>query len=95
MNTQTKLAIIAIAVIIPLSSVAVYGTNSNQHSTKIDSDKLQVISSFYPLHEFAQNIGKEKVDAILLVPPGVEPHDWEPTIKDVQKMQKSDSCWLG
>ena len=90
MNTQTKLAIIAIAVIIPLSSLVVYATNSNQHSTKIDSDKLQVISSFYPLHEFAQNIGKEKVDAILLVPPGVEPHDWEPTIKDVQKMQTAD-----
>ncbi|MDH5658051.1 MAG: metal ABC transporter substrate-binding protein, partial [Nitrosopumilus sp.] len=25
-----------------------------------------------------------------LVPVGVEPHDWEPTVKDVQTMQKSD-----
>ncbi|MBI5859660.1 MAG: zinc ABC transporter substrate-binding protein, partial [Nitrosarchaeum sp.] len=49
-----------------------------------------VISSFYPLREFSQNVGKEKVDVKLLVPVGVEPHDWEPTIKDVQQMQKSD-----
>ena len=90
MNNQTKLAIIAIVVVIPLSSVVVYGTNSNQQTSKIESDKLQVISSFYPLHEFAQNIGQEKVDTILLVPLGVEPHDWEPTIKDVQKMQTAN-----
>ena len=90
MNIQIKLAIIAIAVIIPLSSIAVYGTNSNQQFTTTDSSKLQVISSFYTLHEFSQNVGQEKVDVTLLVPVGVEPHDWGPTIKDVQRMQKSD-----
>jgi len=89
-NIQIKLAIIAIAIVIPLSSIAVYGTNSNQQFTTTDSSKLQVISSFYTLHEFSQNVGQEKVDVTLLVPAGVEPHDWGPTIKDVQKMQKSD-----
>jgi len=89
-NIQIKLAIIAIAVIIPLSSIAVYGTNSNQQFTKIDSSKLQVISSFYTLHEFSQNVGQEKINVTLLVPDGVEPHDWGPTIKDVQRIQKSD-----
>ena len=90
MNIQVKLAILAIAIVIPLSSIAVYGTDSNQQFAKTDNSKLQVISSFYPLHEFAQNVGQERVDAILLVPVGVEPHDWEPTIKDVQRMQQSD-----
>ncbi len=90
MNIQIKFAIIAIAVIIPLSSIAVYGTDSNQQFTTTDSSKLQVISSFYTLHEFSQNVGQEKVDISLLVPVGVEPHDWGPTIKDVQRMQKSD-----
>ena len=90
MNIQIKFAIIAIAVIIPLSSIAVYGTDSNQQFIKSDSSKLQVISSFYTLHEFSQNVGQEKVDVTLLVPVGVEPHDWGPTIKDVQRMQKSD-----
>ena len=84
------MAIIAIVVIIPLSSIVVYGTNSNQQITSIDNSKLQVISSFNPLHEFSQIVGQEKVDAVLLVPVGVEPHDWEPTVKDVQIMQKSD-----
>ena len=90
MNTQIKFAIIAIAVIIPLSIIVVYGTNSNQQFTTTDNSKLQVISSFYPIHEFSQNVGQEKVDVTLLVPAGVAPHDWGPTIKDVQRMQKSD-----
>ena len=42
------------------------------------------------MYEFSKNIGQGKVDVALLVPVGVEPHDWEPTIKDVQRMQKSD-----
>ena len=90
MNIQIKLAIIAISIIIPLSSIAVYGTNSIQQFTNTNNSKLQVISSFNPLHEFSQNVGGEKVDVFLLVPAGVEPHDWEPTIKDVQRMQRSD-----
>jgi len=89
-NIQVKIAIIAIVIVIPLSSITVYGTDSTQQITINDNSKLQVIPSFYPLYEFSQNVGQEKVDVTLLVPPGIEPHDWEPTIKDVQKMQQSD-----
>ncbi len=84
------MAIIAIAIVIPLSSFAVYGTNYEQPTVSTNNQKLQALSSFYPLQEFSQNVGQEKVDVTLLVPIGVEPHDWEPTIKDVQKMQASD-----
>ncbi len=77
-------------IVIPLTSVFVYGTNTNQQFSNDNNSKLEVISSFNPLHEFSQIVGREKVDATLLVPVGVEPHDWEPTIKDVQQMQKSD-----
>ena len=90
MNAQTKMAIIAIMVVIPLTSVVVYGTNANQEFTSNDNSKIQAISSFNPLHEFSQIVGGEKIDVTLLVPVGVEPHDWEPTIKDVQQMHKSD-----
>jgi len=89
-NIQIKIAIIAIVIVIPLSIFAVYETNSNPQFTIIDNSKLQVVSSFYTIHEFAQNVGQEKIDVTLLVPIGVEPHDWEPTIKDVLIIQNSD-----
>lgn len=90
MNLQIKLAIIAISIIIPLISIIVYETNSVQQFANIENSKLEVISSFSPLYEFSKNVGQEKVDVTLLVPVGIEPHDWEPTVKDVQRMQKSD-----
>jgi zinc transport system substrate-binding protein len=89
-NIQIKMAIIAIAIIIPLSSLVVYGTDSKPQLSNTNNSKLQVISSFNPLYEFSQNVGQEKVDVTLLIPVGVEPHDWEPTVKDVQRMQNAD-----
>jgi len=88
-NNQIKLAIITITITIPLISFAVFSSDSNQFK-KTNESKLQIISSFYPLHEFSQRVGQEKIESKLLVPVGIEPHDWEPTIKDVQQMQKSD-----
>jgi zinc transport system substrate-binding protein len=90
-NTQVKLAIIAIIVVIPLSSYSVWASDSSlQIRDTDDYHKLQAISSFYPLYEFAKQVSQDKVDVKLLVPEGVEPHDWEPTIQDVQQIQKSD-----
>ena len=91
MNSQVKLAIIAIIVVIPLSSYSVWASDASlQIRDTDDYAKLQAISSFYPLYEFAKQVGQDKVDVKLLVPEGVEPHDWEPTIQDVQQIQKSD-----
>ena len=91
MNNQVKLAILAIIVVIPIASFSVWATDSNlQVNQTEDSSKIQAIASFYPLYDFAKEVGKDKVDVQLLVPSGVEPHDWEPTIHDVQLMQKSN-----
>jgi len=89
-NIQIKLAIISILIVIPLSSFAVSQTSSNLQFSSTDNSKLQVISSANFLYEFSQNIGKEMIDVTLLVPMGVDPHDWEPTIRDAERIQKSD-----
>jgi len=90
-DNQVKLAIIAIIIVIPLSSYSVWASDSSlQIRETTNLTKLQAIASFYPLYEFAQQVGQDKVNVQLLVPEGVEPHDWEPTIQDVQQIQKSD-----
>ena len=92
MINQTRIAIISIAVIIPLSSFAVLNSSQSMifDEPKINEQKVVAITSFFPLYEFTKEIGREKVDVTLLVPSGVEPHDWEPTIKDLQLMQQAD-----
>jgi len=90
-NNQVKFSILAIAIVIPLSSYSVWTGDSSLQFTNDDKfTKLQVITSFYPLFEFAQKVGQDKVNVLLLVPEGIEPHDWEPTIQDVNLLQRSD-----
>ena len=90
MNSQIKLAIIAIVIVIPLASLAVTQPSFNSEISTTENSKLQVITSATFLSEFSQNVGKEMIDVTLLVPMGADPHDWEPTIRDREKIQKAD-----
>ena len=90
MNSQIKLAIIAIAIVIPLASFAVTQPSFNSEISITENSKLQIITSATFLNEFSQNIGKEMIDVTLLVPMGADPHDWEPTIRDRERLQKAD-----
>jgi len=89
-NSQIKLAIIAIVIVIPLASFAVTQPSFNSEISTTENSKLQVITSATFLYEFSQNVGKEMIDVTLLVPMGADPHDWEPTIRDREKLQKAD-----
>lgn len=53
-------------------------------------DNPNVVVSFYPLYDFTRNIGKEKINIITLIPFAVEPHDWEPSPKDLMKIMSAD-----
>lgn len=55
-----------------------------------DPKKLQVVASFYPLADFAKNVGKDAVEVHNLVPSGVDPHDWEPGPKDMKTIAQAD-----
>ncbi len=90
MDRQTKAAILVIAIIIPISSLFVWNSDQTIVSASSDSTEISVIASFYPLYEFSKEVGQEKIEVSLLVPPGIEPHEWEPTINELQKMHQSD-----
>lgn len=47
-------------------------------------------TTFYPLYDFAQKIAGDKVQVRCLIRPGIEPHDWEPSARDLADLSKSD-----
>ena len=53
------------------------------------SDKLQVAASFYPMADFARNVGSDKAEVFVLVPDGAEAHDWEPSPSDLSRLGKA------
>lgn len=48
------------------------------------------MASFYTMYDFAKKIGKDKIEVTNMVPAGTEPHDWEPSTKDLIELEKSD-----
>jgi zinc transport system substrate-binding protein len=52
-------------------------------------DRVRVIASFYPLYEFARQVGGDRVTVRNLVPPGAHAHDYEPTPRDVIALREA------
>ncbi|MCD9024569.1 metal ABC transporter substrate-binding protein [Cohnella silvisoli] len=53
-------------------------------------EKLKVVASFYPMVEFTKQVAGDHADVVGLIPSGAEPHDWEPSPKDVTAIQEAD-----
>ncbi len=51
---------------------------------------LKIITTLFPLQEFARSVGGEKARVDLLLPPGAEPHNWEPKPSDVNRIKQAD-----
>lgn len=83
-----------------LTSIIVSGCGGNlnektqptptKEENREENQKLTIYTTFYPLYDFAQKIAGDKADVINIVPAGTEPHDFEPTGKDIVKMNEAD-----
>lgn len=62
------------------------GTKANEN---IDPNKVNVVTSFYPIYFFASEIGGEDAHVMNLLPTGVEPHDWTPRSQDILNTSKA------
>ncbi len=54
------------------------------------SSKLEVVTTLFPTYDFAKEIGRDKVNVSLLLPPGVESHTFEPKPNDIVRINKAD-----
>ena len=78
----------AIAVIVPLAVIA--STQSSTPAETADDSKVKVVASFFPLYDFARQVGGDRAEVASMIPAGVEPHDWEPTIRQIQEANSAD-----
>ncbi|MDQ7842980.1 MAG: zinc ABC transporter substrate-binding protein [Armatimonadota bacterium] len=53
------------------------------------SGRVAVAATIYPVAEFARRVGGERVEVREIVPPGVEPHDYEPAPQDLVTLHRS------
>ena len=61
--------------------------NASQQSTQA---KIKVVASFFPIYQFVKAVGGDRIDASVLIPIGAEPHDFDPTIQEIQKANSAN-----
>ncbi|MCL0041310.1 zinc ABC transporter substrate-binding protein [Dehalococcoidia bacterium] len=75
-NRITKLAAVALALTLAITGFAA----ACQPVVEMPAEeKIRVIVSILPLADFVENIGGERVDVTVMVPPGASPHTFAPT----------------
>ena len=73
-----------------LVSILLTACGSEEKKEASADDKIQVMTTFYPMYEFTKEVVGNKGDVELLIPAGTEPHDFEPSAKDLAKISDSD-----
>ena len=103
MSKNSSIAIVAgvaIAVAIIASVMAFSGVSDNsmpmdtpevdQTNLVSQQEKLTVLTSFYPYHEFTKNVAGDFAEVKQFMPSGVEAHDWEPRAQEIQSLNDAD-----
>lgn len=85
-----KLISIIILILALGTLVFIFTTRNSKPAEKAGSHKIKVVTTLFPLYDFAKNIGKTRVVVSLLLPPGVEAHSFEPKPSDLVKVNEAD-----
>ncbi len=80
-------------VLVTMFIVVLSGCESNIEVPKevaVEENLLSIVTSLYPQYDFTRSIVGDKAEVILILPPGVESHSFEPTPKDMVTLQNAD-----
>ena len=65
-------------------------SNTSTTEENAEDKKITIMTSIYTLYDFTSKIAGDRAEVINLVPAGAEPHDFEPTPKDMANLSKAD-----
>lgn len=80
-------------IIISLGYLSLHIRNQNPIPKNI-SGKMLITTSFYPLYFFTSQIAGDKAMVEIITPPGIEPHEYEPTARDIARISDSNMLIL-
>lgn len=65
------------------------GTSGNDESA-VSEDGIQVVTTFYPMYDFAKNVVGDNGEVSVLLDAGQESHGYEPTPQDIAAIADAD-----
>jgi len=80
-----------IAILVIILTIFVFGVlNKKENADLASNGKIKIIATLFPVYDMAKYIAGDKADVVLLLPPGVETHSFEPKPSDVIKINEAD-----
>ncbi|RNB85710.1 zinc ABC transporter substrate-binding protein [Brevibacillus nitrificans] len=87
---KSLLALLSIVTAVGIAGCGSKETASTPAAEGSAAAKPKVYTTIYPLEYAAERIGGDHIEVTNLIPPGVEPHDYEPTAKDMVALSGAD-----
>lgn len=80
------------AVALTLAACGQGGSDATEQSGNASSEneQIQVMATFYPMYDFTRQVVGDEGEVELLMPAGTDSHDYEPSAKDMAKIQDAD-----
>ncbi|SPF03053.1 metal ABC transporter solute-binding protein, Zn/Mn family [Streptomyces sp. MA5143a] len=88
---RRRLLIPAAATAVAALSLTTLSACSTDSAAAGNTDKFDVVASFYPMAFLAEQIGGKYVNVTNLTEPGQEPHDLEISARQTAQLQESDA----
>ncbi len=92
MKAKGALNLFKATAVVSLTAVAfAFCACSKEQKAPISNEqkKPQILTSSYVPYTLVKNLVKDKADVSMLMPPGVEPHSFEPLPKDILKVKNA------
>lgn len=86
---KKNIAFIVLLIIIFTAITAII-INIKNPKRKNNGDKIEVVATLFPQYDFVKQVGGDKVNVTLLLPPGSESHTYEPTPQDMILINESN-----
>lgn len=87
MKKKLGILLISLLALVGLSACK----EASQAESKNKEKQLKIVATFYPMYDFTKNIVGDVGEVSLLMPAGTEPHDYEPSAKDMAKITEADA----
>ena len=67
---------------------------SGPTAVQSDGERLRVVASLSPIANIVYNVGGDRIDLAGILPPGVDPHTYEPRPSDAVKLAQADLVFV-
>lgn len=72
--------------LIVLAVLVITALSCEKKEIPVQQQKIVVVTTLFPLYDFAKALAADRADVTLLLPPGVEAHAYEPKPGDILKL---------